>query len=225
MDSPYNGIECPEGNALGMVMFKFLKVLLTLALLTTIIPAALWVCGFVIFAGTISSMTEPIVIEPTDAIIVLTGGTNRVSRGLDLLAEEKAKDLLISGVHKDVKLKELIEIWGYKQSLPDCCITLGREAGNTIGNAIEAREWVRSNGASSVRLITANYHMPRALLEFRHTLPGVAIIPHPIIPHNFSAKHEEFWKLTFLEYHKVIMSFIRTTFFPFDTSPVPQALQ
>lgn len=206
-------------------MFKFLKVLLTIALLATLIPAALWACGFVIFAGSVSSMVEPEAIEPTDAIIVLTGGTNRVARGLDLLSEGKATDLLISGVHKDVKLNELIDIWGYKSELPDCCITLGHEAGNTIGNAIEAQEWVIKNGAKSVRLITANYHMPRALVEFKHTLPGVRIIPHPIIPDNFSAKHQEFWKLAFLEYHKMLMSFVRTTFFPFDTSPVPQALQ
>lgn len=206
-------------------MLKFLKILLTIVALATILPVVMWGCGFVIFAGTVSAMTEPETIQPTDAIIVLTGGTNRVARGLDLLSENKAKDLLISGVHKDVKLNELLKLWGYKSPLPDCCITLGREAGNTIGNAIEARKWVDSNGAKSVRLITANYHMPRALVEFRHMLPGIAITPHPIIPENFTPKHEEFWKLTFLEYHKMLMSFIRVTFFPLDTSPVPQALE
>lgn len=206
-------------------MLQFLKVLLTIAVMATAIPALMWGCGFIVFAGTVSAMAEPEVIEPTDAIIVLTGGTNRVARGLDLLAEGKAQDLLISGVHKDVKLQELLGIWGYKSALPDCCITLGREAGNTIGNAIEAHKWIEKTDAKSVRLITANYHMPRALVEFRHMLPGITIVPHPVIPENFSPKHAEFWKLTFLEYHKMMMSFFRVTFFPLETSPVPQVLE
>lgn len=206
-------------------MLRFLKIFLTLAVLAVGIPGLLWGCGFIIFAGSISSMAEPEIIKPTDAIIVLTGGTNRVSRGLDLLSEGKASDLLISGVHKDVKLKEILAIWGYKTQLPECCITLGREAGNTIGNALEAQKWVEENHAATVRLITANYHMPRALLEFRHTLPGIQIIPHPIIPENFTPREQEFWKLAFLEYHKYLISFIRVHFFPSDTSPLPQALK
>ncbi len=206
-------------------MLRFLKICLTIAVLVVGIPGLLWGCGFIIFAGSISSMAEPEIIKPTDAIIVLTGGTNRVSRGLDLLSEGKASDLLISGVHKDVKLKEILAIWGYKTPLPDCCITLGREAGNTIGNALEAQKWVDETHATTVRLITANYHMPRALLEFRHTLPGIQIIPHPIIPENFTPREQEFWKLAFLEYHKYLISFIRVHFFPSDTSPLPQALK
>lgn len=206
-------------------MLRFLKICLTIAVLAVGIPGLFWGCGFIVFAGSISSMAEPQVIKPTDAIIVLTGGSNRVSRGLDLLADHKATDLLISGVHKDAKLEEILNIWGYKSPLPDCCITLGREAGNTIGNAIEAQKWVEKTGAKSVRLITATYHMPRALLEFHHTLPGIDITAHPIIPDSFSPKEEEFWKLAFLEYHKYLISLIRVNLFPLDTSPLPQALK
>lgn len=208
-----------------MLLLRALKILLALAVLAVGIPGLLWGGGFLLYAGAVSSMEEPETIEPTDAIIVLTGGSNRVSRGLDLLADHKARDLLISGVHKDVKLKEILAIWGYKSPLPDCCITLGFEAGNTLGNAIEARKWVDEHQAKSVRLITANYHMPRALLEFRHALPGIALIPHPVMPDQFNPDDEHFWKLAFLEYHKYLISFIRVNFFPLDTSPLPQALK
>jgi uncharacterized SAM-binding protein YcdF (DUF218 family) len=206
-------------------MARFLKVLLTISILAVGIPGLIWACGFIVFTGVISAMIEPENPEATDAIIVLTGGTNRVSRGLDLLAEGKAKELMISGVHKDVKQAELLKIWGYKKPLNDCCITLGHEAGNTIGNAIEARKWVDETSSKSIRLITATYHMPRALLEFRHALPNVTIIPHPVIPENFQPRSAEFWKLSFLEYHKLLMSTVRVFFFPLETTPVPQALQ
>lgn len=206
-------------------MTRLLKIILTIAALTVLFPALLWACGLIIFTGTVCAMVEADPPQKTDAIIVLTGGTNRVSRGFDLLAQNKAKYLLISGVHKDAKLNELLKIWGYKHPLPECCITLGREAENTIGNSLEAQKWVAENDVHSARLITANYHMPRALLEFRHALPGIIIMPDPVIPEHFTPREREFWKITFIEYHKLLLSTVRVLFFPLDTSPVPQALK
>ena len=206
-------------------MTRIFKLLVTVAGILVIVPTLIWACGLIIFTGSICSMVTIKNPERTDAMIVLTGGANRVSRGFDLLARGKAQYLLISGVHKDAKLNELVKIWGSKRTLPDCCITLGREAENTIGNSIEAQKWVARNKVKTVRLITANYHMPRALVEFRHTLPGITIIPDPVIPKNFNPRQSEFWKITFTEYHKLILSTVRVLFFPSDTSPVPQALK
>ena len=182
---------------------------------------AIWFCGFIVFTGTISSMNEPKQVEKTDAIIALTGGAHRVTRALDLLAEDKAGYLLISGVNKNVKLKELLK----GRSLSDCCITLGYEAESTLGNAIEARKWVTEHKIKTVRLITANYHMPRSMLEFRHALPDTEIIPHAVIPDNFGPDQEKFWKLCFLEYHKFMISLIRVNFYPSEIHPLPAALK
>lgn len=184
-----------------------------------------WACGFIVFTGTISSMEEPKKIETTDAIIVLTGGTNRVTRAFDLISEGKAEHLLISGAYKGVRLKELIKLWGYKKPLPDCCIVLGYEAESTLGNALEARKWVLKNHIATVRLITATYHMPRSMLEFRHALPDTKIISHPVIPEGFTPDQKSFWKLCFLEYHKYLISFIRVHFYPTEIHPLPAALK
>lgn len=171
-------------------------------------------------------MNEPKKIDKTDAIIVLTGGTNRVTRALDLLSDGKAEHLFISGVNKGVKLQELIKLWGYKKPLPDCCIILGYEAESTLGNAIEARKWVNENHIKTVRLITATYHMPRSMLEFRHALPDIAIIKHPVLPgKQFTPDQKQFWKLCFVEYHKLIISLIRVTFYPSEVHPLPAALK
>ena len=206
-------------------MTSIFKLLVTVAGIMVIVPALVWACGLIIFTGSVCSMVTAKNPSKTDAIIVLTGGANRVSRGFDLLSRGKAQYLLISGVHKDAKLNELLKIWGNKRPLPDCCITLGKEAENTIGNSIEAQKWVARNKVKTVRLITANYHMQRALLEFRHTLPGIEIIADPVIPTNFTPRESEFWKITFTEYHKLLLSTVRVLFFPLDTSPVPQALK
>ncbi len=206
-------------------MTRIFKLLLTLACIVVLVPGLMWGAGLIIFTGSICSMMEADAGEKTDAIIVLTGGTNRVSRGFDLLADDKADYLLISGVHKDARLHELQKLWGDKRPLPQCCITLGKEAENTIGNSLEARKWVEENHATSIRLITANYHMPRALLEFRHALPEANIVADPVVPQDFTPRQKEFWRITFTEYHKLLLSAVRVLFFPLDTSPIPQALK
>ena len=43
---------------------------------------------------------------------------------------------------------------------------------NTNGNAIEAKQWIEQNGIKTITLVTANYHMPRSLLEFKKALPN-----------------------------------------------------
>lgn len=206
-------------------MFRAFKIFTGFLAVGIALAFFVWGCGFIVFTGTISSMNEPKTAEPTDAIIVLTGGTKRVTRALDLLSEGTSNHLLISGVNKGVKLHELMALWGYKDTLPDSSIALGYEAETTLGNAIESRKWVSENHAKTVRLITATYHMPRALLEFHHALPGVKIIQHPVIPENFLPDQKRFWKLCFIEYHKLLISTVRIIFYPSEVTPMPAAMK
>jgi uncharacterized SAM-binding protein YcdF (DUF218 family) len=206
-------------------MFRFLRYMLTLLILILGIPFALWVAGFIIFTGSICSMNEPQIPFKADAAIVLTGGTNRVGKGLDLLSQNRTQNLLVSGVHKDVEVKDIVALWNnHTQPTPTCCITLGREAGNTIGNAQEAKKWIDHIQAKTVFLITANYHMPRALVEFHHELPHITVIPYPVKPEGFDPKQKIFWTTDFLEYHKLLMTILRVTAFPNETKPLPDAL-
>jgi uncharacterized SAM-binding protein YcdF (DUF218 family) len=204
-----------------MKIIKLLSVTTSAFWLAILIPIAIWAGGYIVFTGTVANMMEPKTLEKTDTMIALTGGTNRITRALDLLTETKTRHLLISGVHKDVKLKELLSLWKYDQKkLPKCCIDLGYSAGNTLENAIEARNWVRAKNATSIRLITANYHMPRSLLEFHHAIPEAQIIPHAVTPEDLSARELKFWRLCFIEYHKFLLSFVRILFYPAELNPV-----
>lgn len=200
-------------------MAKILRIIFVTLAISIGLPLCLWLAGFVVFTVTIYTMSEPTPPQEVDAAIVLTGGSNRISQGFDLLAKSKTKNLLVSGVHKDVRKADLLR--DYTPQLPDCCITLGYEAGNTIGNAIEAREWLDKNKANSVYLITATYHMPRALLEFHHTLTGIKVIPYPVTPEGFSPDQDIFWKTSFVEYHKTMMSVVRILAYPRETNPLP----
>ncbi len=149
------------------------------------------IAGLFRFAALVNRTPEDMVTE-TDALIVLTGGTERVAVAVDLLKQKKAGKLLISGVNKNVNMGLLVQT---VDKLPEDLagnITLGHVACNTRQNALESKDWTDRNGFRSVRLVTASYHMPRSLSEFRNVMPDVKIIPHPVFPQT--VKHEEWWK-------------------------------
>jgi uncharacterized SAM-binding protein YcdF (DUF218 family) len=176
----------------------------------------LWLIGLLGFIAVIPGPNVKIDDRPTDAIIVLTGGGDRLAEGFRLLDSGRSKRLLVSGVATGVTLQQLIERLGdQRDSVPSaeelaCCVTLGYEAGNTVGNADEGAEWLRSNGAKSVRLVTANYHMLRSLLEFRRKVPGLTVVPNPVFPVEVRDPHWFVKPRTLLlivnEYHKYLVA-------------------
>ena len=118
----------------------------------------------------------------TDAIVVLTGGSQRLASGLDLLAAGKARKLFVSGVHQGVAIGDLLRVSHHGADWLACCIVLGHEANSTLGNALETAAWMHREGYKSLRLVTANYHMRRSLLEFERVMPDIRIIAHPVFP-------------------------------------------
>lgn len=188
-----------------MMIFKLFAYCAT-ALLTLCL---LWALGWMWFAASVVSMKPYDESVKADAIIVLTGGDKRVNTGLDLLAADKADHLFISGVNSRVKPVELVALWkgDHDKVLPK--ITLGYAADSTATNATESQEWIRKNNIKSIRLVTANYHMTRALLMFHKAVPEVEIYKHPVVPDDFEPWKEQFWPLTFSEYNKVLATWLR----------------
>lgn len=173
-----------------------------------------WLAGLVWFAHRIPS-PDGTVISPatTDAIVVLTGGPLRLKAGLELLEAGKAKKLFVSGVGKHVDLAELLHAAQTSPSAVECCVALGHEAADTTGNAAETRQWMEHEGFHSLRLVTANYHMQRSLVEFRYAMPDMTIIPNPVFPDSFKRNHWWAWPGTFAlivtEYQKYLAAAAR----------------
>jgi len=153
-----------------------------------IISAAFFVlsvAGFIWFATPPSPENQS---SPTDAIVVLTGGRLRLQSGMDLLRDGKGRKLFVSGVNQQVDLDELLRVSG-NADWASCCTALGHDADNTLGNARETAQWMRQQGFSSLRLVTAWYHMPRSLLELDRAMPKIQIIAHPVFPDEVSQEH------------------------------------
>ncbi|MBF0307503.1 MAG: YdcF family protein, partial [Alphaproteobacteria bacterium] len=124
-----------------------------------------WAAGLLWFAAAMPEAVEDD-DSPTDAIVVLTGGSERLSAGFHLLASQRARKLFVSGVYHGVEVAELLSLSRQTPDEVECCIVLGYSADNTVGNALETAEWMAREGFSSLRLVTAQYHMRRSLLEF-----------------------------------------------------------
>ena len=152
----------------------------------------LWIGGLFAFLQNIPKTVDDTLYQ-TDAIIVLTGGSLRLAKGLELLRNSKAKKLFVSGVHRGVDVQKLLKISRQSPAKTKCCIALGHKADNTQGNAEETAAWMKDQGYSSMRLVTAAYHMPRSVLEFRYTLPKTRIILHPVFPERVKLNRWWFW--------------------------------
>jgi uncharacterized SAM-binding protein YcdF (DUF218 family) len=138
-----------------------------------------WALGFFLFYVRLPVPYQPKTLT-ADTIIVLTGGPERLEAGLKLLANKHGKKMLVSGVHKDVRPRELSALTGADKALFDCCITLDYSASNTLENAVEAAKWTSDVDAKSLILVTADYHVQRSILLFRKSMPDLVIIPFPV---------------------------------------------
>lgn len=163
----------------------------------------LWGGGYVVYTYAALSATSLSPATKSDAIIVLTGGKNRVQDALILLHDGIADDLFISGAHKNVGVSDIETLWQGEGEFP-CCVTLGHKAGTTRENAQESRQWIESRNIRTITLVTAHYHMPRAYLEFRALMPDLTIRPYIITPPEFTMSHSRFWSITLAEYHKFL---------------------
>lgn len=182
---------------------------LWLAIGTLILAAFAWFSGLLWFTGEVLH-DESAEEEATDAIVVLTGGSGRLDAGLNLLANGKAEKLFVSGVYHGIDVAALLRLSQRAPQELECCIALGYSADDTRGNAAETATWMTEEGYRSLRLVTANYHMPRSLLEFRRSMPSIDVVPHPVKPSNVVIEH--WWRsakaarLMLTEYSKYLVA-------------------
>ena len=152
---------------------KFLTLIFAVALM--------WLVGLFVFAERVRGLTPAPDPERAAAIVALTGpSAERVNAAIRLLEQDKGDRLLISGVNRDVRRQELRALTPGSSKLFNCCVDLGFEAEDTVGNAQEIAAWVRAKGYDSLIVVTSDYHMPRSLLELRAAAPGVILTPYAV---------------------------------------------
>lgn len=176
------------------------------------------------FGGFVWLLPSRQVVLDTDAdgIVVLTGGTSRISDALELLAAGRGKRLLITGVNPGTTTADIArEVVNYSRLL-SCCVDLDYSALNTRGNAVQSRRWALAHDFHSLIVVTSAYHMPRALAELGHQLPHVRLTPFPVVSDRLRV--EPWWasgdtaRLVLSEYLKYLAAKVRMRFDSFSIS-------
>ncbi len=152
-------------------------------------------------------------IRPSDGLVVLTGGENRVREGLRLMIETPVRRVLISGVYRSTTHDDFRRHFGLPSVLSNCCLDIGYAAQDTVGNADETRAWVKVWGFQRVIVVTSGYHMPRSMLELRRALPHIQLIPHPV---SWGRENKPRWwvdsgamRVVLREYSKLLLAVVR----------------
>lgn len=162
-----------------------------------------WSLGFLWFAV---ALPQPADKVATDAVIVPTGGAGRIAQGLEVLDAGLARKLLVTGVDPEVTPEEFAAEFDVQAEQMACCVTLGFRAVDTRTNATETADWVEDNEVRSLRLVTTDWHMRRAAGELDRTLPTGVEVVRDAVPSEPSLSN------LFLEYHKLIASFVAGLF-------------
>ena len=157
-------------------------------------------------------------------IVILTGGANRIKDGLKIIQDfNNSKNInykiLVSGTGMGFTKSSLKKKLGpnFNSHLIQCCIDLDGISKNTVTNAHETFKWTSKNNIKEFLLITSNYHMPRAILEFKNVMPNLKIYTYAIIPkkhriENWLSSYQTF-SLVFKEYCKYILAILRIKIF------------
>jgi uncharacterized SAM-binding protein YcdF (DUF218 family) len=188
----------PKKNMLLQRFFTFLCSL-----------AIIWAGGYMYFLTLVTDYKKEERYAGTDAIIVVTGGAGRIHAGLELLNSGKARNLFISGVDERVTEADIKTMWKGKNPQRECCISLDYKATNTRENAIETAKWVEEKGHLSLVLVTSNYHMPRARMEFNYSMPNIRMSYYPVNAPDIDKSFSDFLFIVFSEYNKLLLTFLR----------------
>ena len=155
-----------------------------------------WALGFIWFSMALPRpANEPV---RTDGIVALTGGGGRIPHALRLLERKAAKRLLVSGVDREVRPREFAAEYKVQPDLMGCCITLGYDAVDTRSNALETARWIKDNKLKSIRVVTTDWHMRRAIFDIAEEAPKGTVIIEDAVGSRPS------FRILFLEYNKLV---------------------
>ena len=198
-----------------------------------LVVVLIWLAGLMAFAARVQQSTPTPDPAPAEGIVALTGGaTNeRIAAAVALLAEHRGRRVLVSGVNRDVTRDQLRTASNTVRRLYDCCVDLGFTAVDTVGNARETAEWTKAMRFRSLIIVTADYHMPRAMLELRAVVrePGVTLqsyaVPTPSLKDRHWWRSPRAARLMVVEYSKYLAILGRETVLGLGPREAPAAQQ
>ncbi len=161
-----------------------------------LVVALIWFSGLLAYAGRVQQQTPARAPTPAQGIVVLTGaGSNqRLAAAMSLLEDDYGRRVLVSGVNRQASREDIRNVSRAVRRLYDCCVDLGFTAADTVGNARETAAWAQAMRYNRLIIVTADYHMPRAMLELNAVLRGTGVTAQTYAVPTRSLKDRRWWR-------------------------------
>lgn len=177
-----------------------------------LVVALIWFSGLLAFAGRVQQETPARAPAPAQGIVALTGANSndRLTAAMGLLEDGYGRRLLVSGVNRKASREDIRTVSRAVRRLYDCCVDLGFTAADTVGNARETAAWAQAMRYNRLIVVTADYHMPRAMLELNAVLRGAGVDLQTYAVPTRALKSHGWWRnpgaarLMVLEYCKYL---------------------
>ena len=161
-----------------------------------LVVALIWFSGLLAFADRVQGSTPNRAPAQAQGIVALTGGNSseRLSAAMGLLEDGYGRRVLVSGVDPIASRADIRRVSRAVRRLYDCCVDLGFTAADTVGNARETASWSAAMRYERLIIVTADYHMPRAMLELNAVLRGSGITAQTYAVPTRSLKARNWWR-------------------------------
>lgn len=108
-------------------------------------------------------------LTKADAIVVVSGSSERITHGVELYKNGLSSKLILSGAAEDGKSSNALamKIEAEKQGVPDEAFLLEEKATNTYENAKFTQELINKKGYKNIILVTSPFHQRRVSETFQ----------------------------------------------------------
>lgn len=198
-----------------------------------LVLALIWFSGLLAFAGRVQGSTPNPVPGNAQGIVALTGANSneRLAAAMGLLEDGYGRRVLVSGVDPIASRADIRRVSRAVRRLYDCCVDLGFTAADTVGNARETAAWAGAMRYRKLIIVTADYHLPRAMLELNAVLRGTGVTAQTYAVATPSLKARDWWRnpaavrLMVIEYCKYLAILAREAVLGLGPRDTPAAQQ
>ena len=163
--------------------------------------------GLILYLGLVSIGAVLIVADPitqVDAVVVLSGGGDRLALAIDMHKRGLAPSLVITDTTRGANrlLKNEAEAGGFPE---DEIYVTDMQVGSTVDEARAVRSFAQDQGWDSLMIVTDPFHSFRTRFIFRRELRNsdIDIYIRPVVGHWFRSStwffRLEGWRFAFLE--------------------------
>src|SRR3989344_1843468 len=116
-------------------------------------------------------------LSRADAIVVVSGDSDRMRQAIDLYKQGYAPKLILSGAARDGITSNALamHIEASQSGIPNEAVILEEKANNTYENALYTKEIVLSQGMQNIILVTSPYHQRRVYETFKNVFKGSGV--------------------------------------------------